>query len=110
MTDAQVAAQVAAKIAEDLLMERVSGEIELATILGWKMKMELDLQSAIRLCGTLQLAMRHPEFTGPSSDMARAFVEELRRKVQTVFPATADLIALGDPDPPADPETDADPS
>lgn len=45
---------------------------------------ELSLQpeDAMGLVAAIQLALRHPDFDGPTADVARAFVKELQERVE----------------------------
>jgi hypothetical protein len=72
----------------------------------WKIKFELDLTSAAALVGNLQLALRHHLNTGPSSQVARQIIDDMRAGLLARgFQAHALLIEMGD-----DPKYDYDPN
>ena len=57
--------------------------------------LELPLVDAWMLIGELQLALRHPENTGPSRDVAARVKELLVRTIATT-PSLARVAAMGD--------------
>ena len=58
--------------------------------------LQIDLSTALSLAGTLQLALRHPEFVKlPSAASMRQLVIALRDQVPEEFPAIKEMISLG---------------
>lgn len=80
-----------------VLVQRAAEEVKIADGSGWKINVELDLSSAIQICGNLQLALRHPANNGPSAELARKFIRMVREGIRDRgFAAHADMIGLGD--------------
>lgn len=57
--------------------------------------LELDAGSAFALVGALQLASRHPGFTGSSADIARQIAQQVGEALSSCHPAIAEIIAQG---------------
>lgn len=55
------------------------------------------------LLGTIQLSLRHPQNSGPSSQLARGFARELEKRIVKASPGFAELCKAGW-DPPMDVE------
>jgi hypothetical protein len=90
---------------EECLIQNGKEEAARADAAGFKIQFELDLASALSLCGNLQLALRHPLNIGTSSEIARRIIDDLRTGLKTSgFDAHAEMIELGD-----DPGYDYDP-
>lgn len=69
--------------------ERLGDEFQLPVL--------LDLDSALCLVGNLQLALRHPENTGPSAAVARRAIDGIiERAREAGYSAHAELMKLGD--------------
>lgn len=56
---------------------------------------EISQDAAMVLISQLQLALRHPQNTGPSRDQARAFIEGLRSRIAAPGDPLDQLIAMG---------------
>jgi hypothetical protein len=60
-------------------------------------QVHLEFTAALALIGNLQLALRHPANTGPSSEVARTFIDGLIDRIRDAgFPANAEMLRLGD--------------
>jgi hypothetical protein len=55
----------------------------------------LDVLSALSVIGTIQLASRHPNYTGPSRAVAIAFALELQEKVAEIAPSMEVILSMG---------------
>ena len=55
---------------EQNLLKRMVEESQRSVLI----KLEVDSASAAALVATVQLALRHPDFRGPASGLARKFV------------------------------------
>lgn len=63
-----------------------------------KIPIELDATSTVQLISQLQLALRHPDNTGPGSDLAKVLLRSLTRVLSEMgYEAHAELAAMGDP-------------
>ena len=81
--------------AERCLIQRGKDEAEAHR--DYKVQFELDLNACLCLCGNLQLAQRHPMNTGPSSDVARQLIRDIREGLRDCgLTAHAEIIAMGD--------------
>jgi len=52
-------------------------------------------QDMFCLLATIQLALRHPGMTGATAEIARAFAEELQKRIVAASPGMKDLCAAG---------------
>lgn len=62
----------------------------------WSVNVNYDLATLITLIGTLQLAMRHPQFRKKPSFAVRNAVAHLMAAIPEDMPATRELVRLGD--------------
>ncbi len=63
----------------------------------FNLPVHLDLTSALALVGSLQLALRHPGFDGPSAIVARRIVDGVIGSMELAgLVATAAIARLGD--------------
>jgi hypothetical protein len=58
-------------------------------------QLTLDGQAALSLLGTLQLALRHPQNIGRTSEAMRGFAQEIQTALAELGPATKQLAAMG---------------
>lgn len=57
---------------------------------------DMDLTTALAVCGALQLALRHPGFAArPSAAQVRAVVNGIEQQIPAEFPGIKNLIRLG---------------
>lgn len=83
------------KSAEETLIDRIQGELTGAE--GWNIQFQLDLLSASCIVGNLQLAISHPENTGPAAEVARKLIADIRRGLgERGFLAHVAMIDLGE--------------
>ncbi len=63
----------------------------------WELPVHLDVTSLFVVIGTLQLALRHPEFRKtPSAKAARRIIDTLISGIPDNCPASKELARLGD--------------
>lgn len=63
----------------------------------WILPVHLDMFSLMTVIGTLQLAMRHPEFRKrPTAAAVRQIIDQLIAGIPEQCPATRELVRLGD--------------
>jgi hypothetical protein len=78
---------------------------EMARVKEISFHMELSVADAMGLLGTIQLAMRHPNYGETASDAMREIATQLERQLRLVGPAMRELAARGwDPDHDVGPE------
>jgi hypothetical protein len=82
-----------AKLSDERVMIRSAREI--ARTSGPFLKLELDVPQAMGLLGTLQLAMRHPNYGGNVRHAMGEIASQLEFALQGVGPATAELCQRG---------------
>lgn len=77
---------------------KVLAEAE-ADMLSWgerPLVIDLDITSALAICGALQLALRHPGFAArPSAKQVRAVVNSIEQQIPAEFTGLKKLITLG---------------
>lgn len=56
---------------------------------------QFDITTAMALIGRMQLALRHPQYRGPSAEVARAQITAFRDALPEEFPAIKKLITQG---------------
>jgi len=59
------------------------------------LRLDLDWEAAMMIVGCLQLALRHPGNVGPSSEVARAFCDNVIRAAESVEPQLGELMRMG---------------
>ena len=64
-------------------------------------RLDIDWNTTVTIIASCQLALRHPGNTGLTAATARAFVDELIDRIETVDSELAELLRMGD-DPAAD--------
>lgn len=63
----------------------------------WEVPIHLDITSLFVVIGTLQLAMRHPQFRRtPSARSVRQIIDQLISGIPENCPASRELARLGD--------------
>jgi hypothetical protein len=78
------------------LLERCSQEQRQADDRDFRLPVVMDLTELLSLVGNVQLALRHPQNTGPASQIARDIVRQIAERVrQEGFPANAEIMLLG---------------
>lgn len=81
---------------KERLMRDSLDEMARADALDFRIPMELDLGSLCCVVAGLQLALRHPANTGPSTLIVAAFIRAAIDRVrESGYNATADVLALG---------------
>ena len=83
------------KVEQAALLACVAIEMKTAVDSGETIAIEFTLPQAMGLLGTLQLAMRHPKFNGPTSETMRNLANVLEAGLHNCGPATARLCELG---------------
>jgi hypothetical protein len=64
---------------------------------GWELPIRLDMTNLFVVIGTLQLAMRHPQFRKtPSAKAVREIIDRLIGGIPENCPASKELARLGD--------------
>lgn len=87
------------------LIEQAAREADTVEAKTFSLEVHLDLVSCQCLVGNLQLALRHPSNTGPSSTVARQVIEGIIERVRSRgLLANAAILELGD-DPMYDEES-----
>jgi len=82
----------------ETLIQRVQAEADAAPDFAWEIR--LDLSTLLALVAHVQFALRHPQNTGPAAIVMRALIADLIARVeQEDYPATAELMRLGEPNP-----------
>ena len=63
----------------------------------WELPVHWDLTCLMSVIGTLQLAMRHPQFKKrPTAKLTRQIIDQLISGIPENMPATRELARLGD--------------
>jgi len=82
------------KRAEEELMAAATREM--ATSRDFALPVHLDIQTLMCLVGALQLALRHPGNTGPSSQVVRQVIDAIIDRLEVHgYRAVAHLMRLG---------------
>jgi len=82
------------KRAENELLDRMTQEMTASP--GFVLPIHLDLPTLLSLVGALQLSLRHPRNTGPTSQIVRQLINGIIDRIETHgFKATAELMRLG---------------
>jgi hypothetical protein len=77
------------------ILERATAEMHAAR--GYALPVHMDLATALAVVGALQLALRHPANTGPSSEAVRGVIAAVIQRIEEDgFPSLAGLARLGD--------------
>lgn len=61
-----------------------------------RIEVNLSASDLMGLIATVQLALRHPEFSGPTAERMREMVDGLIARIEAVHPPLAALLRLGD--------------
>jgi hypothetical protein len=78
------------------LLKGYNEEEEQAAQRHFILPVHLDLTALACMVGNLQLALRHPANTGPSSEVARRIIEEITQRIKAEgFPVHAEIMRLG---------------
>ena len=80
---------------EEELFQTYKAELEQLEKAGFQIYISLKPTQAVALVGTIQLALRHPQFKGPASIMAFKFVRWIQQELAGPAPATAEMIRRG---------------
>jgi len=81
------------KLHKEQLLQRIDQEARIGFILS----VHMDLHVLMCVVGALQLALRHPANTGPSSKVVRELIAGIIERVeQEGYLATAEMLRLGD--------------
>lgn len=59
-------------------------------------EIDFEWHLLISIVATLQLALRHPQFHGPTRDNVRGFVDDLFARIEQIAPDLVALLRLGD--------------
>src|SRR3990172_11891893 len=79
----------------DELFQKYKAELEQLEAAGFQIQKTLTPSQAAALVGTIQLALRHPQFKGPASIIAFKFVRWIRNELEFRAPYTAEVIRRG---------------
>ncbi len=77
------------------LLERVTAESQTLHDESWKMTMTLDIDCLMALIASLQLALRHPKNTGPTSQTVKGIIEKLIDELPVDCLALRELARMG---------------
>ena len=58
-------------------------------------QLDMDCLTCICVIGAIQLATRHPKFTGPSRAIAEKYARQLQQCVEEKLPATGAVLQMG---------------
>lgn len=79
------------------IMEASAIEMTTAQALNYILPVHCDLVRLTGIVAAVQLALRHPNFIGPTAEYVRAFVDQSIDRVEADgYIATAALMRLGD--------------
>jgi hypothetical protein len=56
---------------------------------------KIDILTALSIIGSIQLALRHPAYTGPSAELARRIASDLEIWLEQVAPDVAAIASMG---------------
>ena len=82
---------------KEWLLQLIDGEVKAAAAGSFILPVHMDLHVIMCVVGALQLALRHPANTGPSSLVVREMIDGIISRVEEAgYVATAEMMRLGD--------------